>query len=698
MSFVNKSLADKKALYEKRGRSELWGAVLCFALSFLFCGFSVGGALSPFGVTFAVCLPFEYIFSAVPGCALGYAAALGFSDTLRYWGALAFCGTLRAVLKRRLGEKKSSKASPLISAVGVLLSGVVLLVVRGFSIEKLLLTLGEAAVSLCIGVIFRRSVFLAATKSRVTALSSQDKAFLTCSICLLFLCASGYTVMGISPARVASFVAVVFVASFAGAAVACGAGAALGVFLSASPGFSCLLPALTVGGLMSGLLSAYGQFISAAAFSVAFVVTSFCQGKGESIFIIIAESLIAFAVFSLVPAETLNRFREYLRKRGFVKDEKTGRRVAYDLKRASENVYSICDLISSVCDSTHSGKDCDGNDVVFRIRDDELQKVLTDQFRGVGDYLGELSLRINERRIYDSSVSSAIKSTLRESGVDVDGVEYFYGNNGSATTEITLTDRPLDIDWKDIIEVIEFITGRSFDRPEVEVSQLRTTLIFNRSMPYRLQIGASKKSAHEDEPCGDSVSAASCVDGRGFVLISDGMGTGHRAAQDSTLTSKIMKKLICSGFSFDSALKIVNSALIARSNQESLSTVDAVEVNLFTGETVFYKAGAAQSIIRKRDRAVTLERSSMPLGVLRNIGFSKTRFTGEAGDIILLLSDGVTQNDCGWINDELLSWSTNNMQELSNHILKLASLRADNKTADDMTVVAVKIEGQGKRQ
>ena len=82
----------------------------------------------------------------------------------------------------------------------------------------------------------------------------------------------------------------------------------------------------------------------------------------------------------------------------------------------------------------------------------------------------------------------------------------------------------------------------------------------------------------------------------------------------------------------------------------------------------------------------------MPLGILRDVRFSKTRFSGEVGDIILLLSDGVTQNDCGWINDELLSWSTNNMEELSMHILKLAALRSDNQSADDMTVVAVKIE------
>lgn len=697
MNSLKTSLTDERVLRERRGGEELFDAVQCFVIALLFCGFSVGGGLSPFGVTFALSLPFEYICAALPGCAVGYAAVLGFSDTLRYWGALAFCGTLRAVLKGRVGEKSSNRVSPLISSAGVLLSGTVLLIVSGFSAQGLILIIGESVVSFCSGVMFRRSVFLAGTKSRVTALSFQDKAFLVCSICLLLLCASGYTAMGIAPARVLCFVVLMLVASFKGAAFASSAGIVSGAFLSASPGFSCLLPALAAGGFAAGLSARYGQLATAASFSVALIVTSLCQGKGESIFIIIAEGIIAFGVYSLAPSELLGKLREWLRKTGLMRDVKTDRQVAYELKRASESLHSVCDMINSVRGDTQTADDCDGKeDAAFRVRAEELQRVLTDQFSGIGDYLGELSVRINERRLYDSSVSAAIKSTLRESGLDVDGVEYFYADNGSSTAEITLTDRPFDIDWKDIREAIEFITGRRFDSPEVEVSQLRTTLIFNRSMPYRLQIGASKKSAHEGEPCGDSVSAAACVDGRGFVLISDGMGTGSPAARDSALTAKIMKKLICSGFTFDSALKTVNSALIGRSNQESFATVDAVEVNLFTGETLFYKAGAAQSIIRKKDRAVTLERSSMPLGMLRNIRFSKTRFTGEAGDIILLLSDGVTQNDCGWINDELLSWSTNNMQDLSNHILKLASLRADDKTADDMTVVAVKLEGVKK--
>ena len=693
MSYIKKSLGDKKELLGGRDMRELFYAGMCFAAAFLFCGFSVGGGLSPFGLTFALCIPYEYVFGGIPGCALGYAASLGNADMLRYWGAVALGGALRVAVTKKLGKRKGAELSPVISAASVLISGAVLLAVRGFGTEKLLLLAGEAAVSLCTGIFFRKAFFLVTVKSKAGTVSVQDKIFLVCSVCLLLLCASGFTVVGISPARILSFIAVMFLASFKGAAFASAAGTTAGAFLCASPGFSCLLPAMAAGGLASGLFSSFGQIASAAAFGLATVITAFSQGRGESIFIIFSECAIAFSVFSVVPAELFGRLREHLRRKGFVADEKTGRMVAHDLKRASENVYSICDMINSACDGMRKqGEAASGADVRCGARSDELQRVLTDQFRGIGDYLGELSLSINEARIYDSSASAAMKIALSDAGVDVDMLECFFDKNGSVTVEITLTDRAFDIDWKKTKKILELMTRRHFERPEVEVSELQTVLTFYQTMPYRLQIGASKRSARDGEPCGDSVSAALCVGSSGFVLISDGMGTGYQAAEDSSLTSKIMKKLICSGFSFDSALKIVKSALIARGGRESIATIDAAQVNLFTGETVFYKAGAALSIIRKKDRAVTLERSSMPLGILREVRFAKTRFTGEAGDIILLLSDGVAQGDCGWINDELLSWSNNNMEELSMHILKLAALRADKQSADDMTVVALKIE------
>ena len=175
-------------------------------------------------------------------------------------------------------------------------------------------------------------------------------------------------------------------------------------------------------------------------------------------------------------------------------------------------------------------------------------------------------------------------------------------------------------------------------------------------------------------------------------LISDGMGTGSRAAIDSNLTASVIEKLICASFSFESACKTVNNTLIIKSTDESLATVDALQINPYNGRSVFYKAGGSISLIRQGDSITVIEKASLPLGILRNAPLSQEERELKKGDIVLLLSDGVTNSDCGWINDELLAWSKSDMQSLANHIASLAALRSESATRDDITVVALRIE------
>ena len=130
---------------------------------------------------------------------------------------------------------------------------------------------------------------------------------------------------------------------------------------------------------------------------------------------------------------------------------------------------------------------------------------------------------------------------------------------------------------------------------------------------------------------------------------------------------------------------------MVKSTDESIATVDGISVNVYTGETEFYKAGAAVSFIRRGKEVTAIEEQSLPIGIIRDVCFAHRKTTLESEDIVLLLSDGATAGDCGWINDELLAWSTNNMDDLAAHIASLARLRSTRETADDITVVALKV-------
>ncbi len=677
----------------KKDYSEQMKLTAAFFVSLLFSGFSAIEEISPFGISFFASVPFDFCFAGFFGSALGYFIALPWQKALRYCGGLALCCVLRLVIKKRLPFLEKKPLLALFASVSTLLSGAVYYAFKGFTLSFALLLAAEGVLAFCACLLFIKALLSPLFNAAVGDLKAKESVFLVCSLCLFVLCASGFTVKGISAGRIAGFAIVMFFGFYKGTSFGCVSGTCLGAFLSVAPGFGHLFSAVALGGLFCGMLSCYGQLICAFGFCLSAVTASLSGGIDRAFFITLTEVIISVAVFCLIPPSQMNRVQEFIKKRGLVKDEKVNAQVAASLRQASHNIYQVCEIINSV--SARMKDESGGEtreDLLSQMKISEMQQVLTDQFSGIGDFLKELACRVSSGRIIDPSRSTALRSALRDGGVYTDALSYFTDKEGAVTVEISLVDRPFDIDWKKTKKLIELITKRSFERPEVEVSDLKTTLTFYQRLPYRLQIGFSQKAAKDNAPCGDSVSAAARMDSRGFVLISDGMGTGARAAIDSTMTATVMKKLICSGFSFDSAMKIVNSALIARSNEEAIASIDGIEANLFTGEVIFYKAGASYSLVRKADRAVTLEKASLPLGILRNVGFTKSKFTAEAGDIILLLSDGVTQGDSGWIKDELLSWSTNNMEDLSMHILKLARLKADKALADDMTVVAVKLE------
>lgn len=321
----------------------------------------------------------------------------------------------------------------------------------------------------------------------------------------------------------------------------------------------------------------------------------------------------------------------------------------------------------------------------------EMRRLLTEQFSGMGDFLGELSEKITRSRTVDTVKSMALRSVVIDAGVYVDALSCFCCDEGRLSIEISCFERLTEEDYVKMKNTLESATGHWFDEPDISVTEMGTFIRFEETPPFYLLVGTAQRPFVKDAPCGDSVAFCKRSYASSAVLLSDGMGTGTSAALDSTMAVTLMEKLLSGGFSFESGVKIVNSSLIMKSTDESMATMDGLCVNLYTGEADFYKAGAAISFIRSDREVFVVEESSLPLGILREVGFAKTTVNLRPGDIVLLVSDGITAEDCGWINDELLSWSTNNMEDLAGHIVQLAALRQDRFTGDDLTAVAVKI-------
>lgn len=321
----------------------------------------------------------------------------------------------------------------------------------------------------------------------------------------------------------------------------------------------------------------------------------------------------------------------------------------------------------------------------------EMRSALSDQFLCIADFLYELSDKWNVTLTENFRLSRNIFYVLKEKGIEALSVKYLADSFSPVRIEMEFYEDLDEINFTQIARILSATVSCNFGKPRIDLSPEKTTIIFTEKQNYKLLWGFSQIPFSETRICGDSVGFTEDESGNGFVILCDGMGTGARASIDATMTSELMENLLSCGFSFENTLKAVNSALIMKSTDESLSTVDSLCVNLYTGKAYFYKAGATLSFLRKENCIKVINETSMPIGIIRSVSLAKKEETLSEGDIVLLVSDGVTSTDCGWINDELSAWSTNNMEDLAKHIASLSKMRQEKNNEDDITVVAVKV-------
>ena len=168
------------------------------------------------------------------------------------------------------------------------------------------------------------------------------------------------------------------------------------------------------------------------------------------------------------------------------------------------------------------------------------------------------------------------------------------------------------------------------------------------------------------------------------------MGTGKSAAADSVLCSSLTSTLLRAGFSLDSVLNPVNSAMIVRTGEESIASLDIAKINLYSGEVTIYKAGAGPSAAMQKGRLLKIDKPSLPIGILREIEFEEITFSLSHGDSVILMSDGVDVERLPSWRDFLENALSFDEGELAEKLLRAAVFGSEEES-DDITVVSATI-------
>lgn len=300
---------------------------------------------------------------------------------------------------------------------------------------------------------------------------------------------------------------------------------------------------------------------------------------------------------------------------------------------------------------------------------------------------------------------------LRESGVLLQ--KYLELEHEDGRREISLTLRQAGrkrtrfgetehISTEDVADYLSVATNRRLctakNTPPYLTEEFNT-YYFLEEPPYHLLTGFAKAVKESEKVSGDSYSFCEADTGRLLMLLSDGVGSGEAARRESGRVIDLMERFLEAGFGKETAVQMVNGALVTAGQEQVMSTLDICDIDLYTGNCEFVKVGAACTYIKRGRLVDRLSAQSLPLGVFGQINPEVQTRTLLSGDYVIMLSDGVLEALSEGIGEQVLPEIIGRMDyrnpgEIANQILAYAIGQSRGRIKDDMTVLVTGIWDQ----
>ncbi len=323
----------------------------------------------------------------------------------------------------------------------------------------------------------------------------------------------------------------------------------------------------------------------------------------------------------------------------------------------------------------------------------DVRSVVTEQFNGLSEMLSGMAAELDTDETFDDVLAGKISDGLKN--MDIYALECGCAVDKNGRMRVELICRSVAgvrLNRMKLLRLVELCCDRDFDPPVVTEAAGKMYIILTERATLSVETGVCQMACSPSGISGDAYSSFSDGRGRAYMVLSDGMGSGGRAAVDGAMASGLMTRLLKAGFGYDSALSILNSAMLFKSTDESLATVDIACIDLLSGRTELLKAGAAPTVMLKSGRCGVAKSNSLPAGILREVGFDRAAVKLKAGDILVMMSDGATSEGTDWICAELERVKDMRAETLARHLAHCAKRRVTDTRADDITVMVAIVE------
>ncbi len=338
--------------------------------------------------------------------------------------------------------------------------------------------------------------------------------------------------------------------------------------------------------------------------------------------------------------------------------------------------------------------------ILWRNRMAQSRKGCAMQMNAFADML-EVTAKEMEDSIYtDERKEKQIAAALKKEEIRVLCMTFFLTRDGKH--KIQMIARSADgggIPVKEVGGVLSEIMGKRMI-PDKEQSQVLgkdyLPLVFLEGPAFYTMQGIARIGKGCSKISGDSFMLLELPDGKSSAALSDGMGAGEEARRESELVTDLLEDLLEAGFPPETAVQMINTALVMGREELRFSTVDMTVFDLYTGSCEIIKAGASSTFLKRRDSVEHLCSTSLPIGVLHKLEIDSAIRTLSDGDFVIMVTDGVL--DALPVGEQDLILETiiqgtekQNPKEMAHHILEQVLSWTGEEPLDDMTVLVIGI-------
>jgi len=328
----------------------------------------------------------------------------------------------------------------------------------------------------------------------------------------------------------------------------------------------------------------------------------------------------------------------------------------------------------------------------------ENRKLVSGQLSGISKVIDNLSEEVYEQFIFDEDMENLIVIELDKNNIEIQNVIVIKNKKGNYEVSIKLKTYADPKKTKKLVHVVSKILNKNMKLKQDDAIYKNDIKNYNveivEQKKYKVTSAVAVINKSKKEVSGDNYTFKEVKDGTYLLAISDGMGSGDKANKESKTTIELLEQFLETGFEKEIAVKLINSVLILKSNEDMFSTLDFATINLFNGVCEFTKIGASTAFIVSGKEVETIKSTSLPVGMIDEIDIEEHIRRLYNNDLIIMVTDGVIDSGEDGekiINSYLQNKKSNDPKCIAQELLDAILQDSGDKIMDDMTILVSRI-------